>query len=126
MIQLAGKNYIDIFMPDLIRFEAYIFFTMIINDHNSPGHNVIALPFLLNNISLDQLPDGLGAVGKLIIPDVGIEGFQQFLLEADSETGYCHRVMILIIRNTNIPEIHNDASFQDFLIAVIFLLKIFF
>ncbi len=45
------------------------------------GNYVVALPFLFGHILFYQETDGLRTIGKTLLQDIGIQGFQQLIFQ---------------------------------------------
>ena len=73
-----------------VQFWQDISFMMIVNNYYSSCNNIIAVPFFLNDILFDEIPQCLGAVGKTVILCKLVKFPEQLLFKAYAESNHAH------------------------------------
>jgi len=62
-------------------------FMVVVKHNDSSCNQIVTLPFLFNQIFVDQVPDGLGTVRQTIFNYEFVKRFQNIFIQADSKTG---------------------------------------
>ena len=90
VILRRGKDYLLKFLLDQRDLRWDLSLSLIKKQHHRTCHNVVALPFPLCQVFLNQETDRLWPVGLPILQHILIQLLQQLILQRNSESLQCH------------------------------------